>query len=291
MGLPQRKINDGDLSDTRNKSRTRNVNRVNKTRNARINDDWGYLNKSELSSHPTTDETFNAAYDEKGIKSTPKEKGKDKQKVINLAERRQQREGRKVHYKNTRNKKSKPGGLISGAISMANKTKWKVRVSAVNMSILPWYLWVWLTLQLTFGIIGLIAFGLAFGIEAGVKSNFITRSINSGVEWVTSGLGKLGNATGVTESADTSINLAYSAALLPLSIYMLTYIIIFVIGMFFIFMVFFRYELAFLRPLSGEKASLKMGAFYAVVILYCIPLVNIFPWLLLWMYVVWKYPR
>ena len=53
----------------------------------------------------------------------------------------------------------------------------------------------------------------------------------------------------------------------------------------------FAFSLAGVRSLSGEASSAKLGTFALAAIGICIPVLNLFPLILIWTTVVWLKPR
>jgi hypothetical protein len=269
MGVPQHKTKDPYSANTSSKSRLKSVSRANKTYSQRINDDWGYLNEPKPSNHPTADETFNAAYKTKGLHPqsiSDKKEAPD----IELTERKSRRRQRAANDKSYN--KSNVIKFPTKVSGIGKDIKSKAKATTVNLSILSWYVWLWLT-QLMFGIIGLFMLGSVAAAEATVEKyavfDWMSDAINSG----------------------TNLILGTTISEIGITFFMFTFVIIFAISIIATFITYIQYELALLRPLSGEHGSLKLVAFFITIIGSSAPIINIFPWLLVWMFAVWKYPR
>ena len=320
MGVPQYKKDYGNSTDTNNKPRltlvgggnkTRSVriinknnrrsagenskpqpalvNRPSKIRSARINDDWQYLNTPKLSDYPTADETFNASYREKGIRPRNLEDKKQEEENTDLTERREGRKERRVVIKNIRKRRNVLESTKE--VSAGNKRRWRAKATKINLSIFYSYTSLYLTVQLSFGIFGLAMLGTVAAVQHVVSSSTTLSAIEKGVSALTGFLGKGTDYIGLTTSAGDGISITGSLTAIPLSIYMLTYVIVFTLGILSLLGTLARYESARFRPLSGEHGGLKIGAFLLVIVGYSVPVLNIFPWLLVWMFVIWKYPR
>ena len=159
----------------------------------------------------------------------------------------------------------------------------KIQVTRVNISILYWATPLYLTVQLPFAIMGIIAFTLA-----GTFSNLFT--VKDGSSWYEKLFAEIG------EKLFETLNRILGGAGLDLAqmsgnILMLFMGVVFATGLISLMAAFLIYTLNFISALSGEHAGLKMGLFLLAIIGYFIPLVNLFPWILLWMIAVWKYPK
>jgi len=281
--------NNRSSTDKKNKPRLSLVNRPNKIRHTRINDDWQYLNEPKLSAHPTADEIFNASYKDRGIRPKDIRDKEQAEKVADLNERREQRKKRRIINKNIHNKTSSLKSPTE--VSIANKRRWRARATKRALPILYSYTSVYLTLQLPFAIFGLAMLGTVATVQHVVSTSTTLSAIEKGISGITSSIGKGTDYIGLTDSASTGISITGSLTAIPLSIYLLTFVIIFTFGILSLLGTLARYESARFRPLSGEHGGLKIGTFLIVIIGYSVPVLNIFPWLLVWMFVVWKYPR
>jgi hypothetical protein len=163
--------------------------------------------------------------------------------------------GTKVIGRNLR----RSGTTVNKAGKIVGKTIAKSKVSANTTAIFTWYGNVWLFAQLPLSIIGLLGLALFFMAEDSVLVSTMT--------WL-AGWDDLG-----------------------ISIFILTYAINFVIGVFSFLIMYMEYTMSLIKSLSGNKDSLKTGAIVIALLGYATPIANIFPWLFIWVAVVWKYPE
>jgi hypothetical protein len=70
-----------------------------------------------------------------------------------------------------------------------------------------------------------------------------------------------------------------------------TYLILFAIALIIIFTMYTAYKLMGLEPLGGKGSGLKYGAFLLTIIGYSLPLLNMFPWFMVWAGAVWLKPK
>jgi len=52
-----------------------------------------------------------------------------------------------------------------------------------------------------------------------------------------------------------------------------------------------QYKMSFLKPLGGKKSEIKYSFLLLAVIGYCIPGLNLFPWVFLWIMILIIYPK
>ena len=78
---------------------------------------------------------------------------------------------------------------------------------------------------------------------------------------------------------------------LPGSYFQAFYTIFIAVSLFLLFLFLLIYLVHLLKPLSGQKASLKIGMFLLAIIGYSIPILNLFPWFVPWALVVWRHPN
>jgi hypothetical protein len=128
----------------------------------------------------------------------------------------------------------------------------RARVSSVNSMLLAWVPVTWLVFQLPFAIVSLIFLGAALVVDS------------VGIDLIT---------------------------LPPLSIFIITYAVVFIYGLFVLLAIYLIYKGAMLNPLSGRGAGIKKGCLLLAFIGYSIPIANLFPWFIPWIIAVWVYPK
>jgi hypothetical protein len=274
-------------SSKQEKNNSQTVRNASKIGGNRINDDWQYLEEQPLPAHPTTDQSFNLSYKEKGLgarKISRKEPEENSYiQINNLQNYRAELENKQfINNDNLRSRvKNKINQLeeneiLSKGLDKAHKTK----TLAVNRSITYWASYLWVYVQLPFAIFGAILFGVMGGLSSLGKSisedNFLFKIVGKIVE----------------KSADFLKNIiGFGLDDIAGAFYFITYMVVLAIGLITLLSAFIQHTLALNHPLSGRGAGFKIGAFLLALIGYSIPLLNLFPWVLIWLFAISKYPR
>ncbi len=251
-------------------------------RRQRINNDWQDLNEKPLNVHATTDEIFlktsyENPYKQQGLLGKIEIPNKNTNTPENTVG---------DYYSDTASRAQSRNNERSQELIQANKKKHskalrlvaRAKATSVNASIMVWGGSLWFTLQLPFALISLVMLGLAGVINGATEANGI-------LGWAASTAEKL------IAGAASIVGIDASLTGISTSFFTVTYLLVLALGLLSIFAAFLQYTLAFLKPLSGEMAGLKQGTFLLVLFGYSTPLLNLFPWILLWMAVVWKYPK
>ena len=238
----------------------------------RINDDFRYLNQQELSQNASNDEIFNAKYQKSGLQPTTNDQKRTEKASNDVSY---------VEESYTQNSGAQPAVTVKERLkkpSTASKLRGKLKATANNITIMTWGTTIWLSFQLPIAILSIAMFGMTGAANAAANSNgFISIAV-----WIASQV-----ASGINAISGFNLNLLSMAE----DLFLLSYVLVLAIGILTILTAYLQYTLSFLRPLSGEMAGLKIGTLLLVIAGYSIPLLNIFPWILLWMAVVWKYPK
>lgn len=249
------------------------------SKRGRINNDFEYLESTNLRPNTTNDQRFNANYSKQGLqpqdlnakKITKGKKAANDDSYAGIDEEQRRQVSRMAQVANLLSKKK--------AAAVTKKLILRTRASAVNSSIFAWGGSLWLSLQLPLAIISLIMLGVMGAVRGVLTSSGF---VGSSLAWLGEKL-----AAGVKFISGIDINLAAMAD----GLFIIPYVLIIAIGILTILGAYLQYSLSFLRPLSGEKSGLKLGLLLLALIGYSVPLLNLFPWVLLWMAAVWKYPR
>ena len=77
----------------------------------------------------------------------------------------------------------------------------------------------------------------------------------------------------------------------PIILFIVPFALIFLLGIFQLILVWFIYSFAGIKSLSGKAAGAKNALFLIAGVGMVIPILNLFPLILLWMLVVWRYPK
>lgn len=246
-----------------NTPRAQQVRRVER----RLNDDWQYIQPEEVSDYATISESFIAEHNRRGTQATTLD---DKEKKAQRAFAAND----PIYVTDT----PRPVAVKKKKVSTPEKLLARTKASANNISIMMWGTTLWLSVQLPLALISLMMLGLTSAVQAAADAGGIT----SALFWLAN-----------TASSTLGALFGFDSSIMGMSenFFLATYLIVFALGMCMVFAAYLQYTLSLLHPLSGEMGGLKMGVFIFVIFGYSVPLLNIFPWILLWMAVVWKYPR
>ncbi len=264
----------------KNNSYIRNAKRIGGTR---INDDWQYLEEQPLPDNPTTDQIFNQGYRQQGLGERKIERAnrEEDDNVIDLQNYRARATGNR-YLNQQQNRFSKNVGklLKNKTLSQGLNTVNKRKTLAVNRSIMYWGGYLWLFVQLPFATLCVVTFALMGGIsaigESISESNILFKLLSSIVDKTLDFLKSL-----------TGVGLTDVVA----GLFFLFYIIAFAVGMITLMGTYLQHSTVLNNPLNGEASGLKMGALLLAIIGYSVPLLNMFPWVLVWLFTISKYPR
>ncbi len=259
-------------NSTNNNYYPQEIRRVKKINTNRINDDWAYLEEKEAPVHPTTNQIFNNTYKQNGISSV---KVSERKKPSDQNENSQGTQNSRVttSYR-MRNKKKllATSNILHKASEIRKDITATITATRINLTTLQLAIWLFIV-QILFAVLSLIVLASASGTEAVINSNFIFKGVAKAVDAVTETLGGF-------KVSDVLLGFAAFTA-----------IIAFLAGMLTVVVLYTKYFMSFLHPLSGKHGGLKMGVLLLALIGYSLPFANLFPWVLLIMAVVWKYPR
>lgn len=269
-----------DTATAKTLPRATQIRNVQKIDRKRINNDFSYLQETQLPQNASNDEIFNANYKKQGLQPTTAQVRPKKIKAAN---------DESLYYDEGVTQDELNDQVLRSALAQqahakktalsAKKIRARIRASATNISVFAWGVPLWIGVQLPAAIFSLITFAIAGTINAFLSSSNI---IVSAATWIAEK-----SLAGVGLLFGFDINLIKMAD----GLFLITYALILALGFFTLMIVYLQYTMAMLRPLSGEASGLKMGMFILAIVGYSIPLLNLFPWVLLWMGAVWKYPR
>jgi hypothetical protein len=133
--------------------------------------------------------------------------------------------------------------------------------------------WIWFFLQLPLAILSLLFFGLAYLVH-----DFTPAIIKTAVEWI-------GNAFKTLTGFDL-------AALDPSAFFIMSHTLVFFVGLSTLIILSVMYQLSMTNCLFGKQGSgIKVGMFLLAICGYTFPFLNLFPWFIFWIIVVWRYPK
>jgi hypothetical protein len=274
MALPQRQ--DDGLQNQPNPGQVRRVKTT-------INDDFSYLNEAanEPSYRAPTNERYaKTAYQDNVLKPV----GLGRDEAANEAQRVNPDRDigyatpgaprvapKRSIYRQPLSKKS----ALSGKEALAEITG-RARATTISIAAFSWGVPLYLV-QLLFALLSIFALGVVSGIDslASTEGGFLS--------WVA---GKV-----VTLAAEMAKFVGIDFAKIAMEVFTILYVIVLAIGMIMIAALYLQYKLGMLNPIFGKGSSLKIGMLLLTIIGLSMPLLNLFPFILLWMAAVWLYPR
>ncbi|MCA9360426.1 hypothetical protein H6785_02650 [Candidatus Nomurabacteria bacterium] len=254
--------------------------------------------------HQTIDQTFNKSYKDKGVQPQNLE---DKQESIRskqekLAEREKE-ESNNIEVKNNslvrRLAKISPvkygrAAVLAAALDVGSEVVTKAKAGRVTMWIWSVGTYCWLWVQLPIAIISVICFSLAVLIANELNSTGVTvvSTIWDALKVVAPGaniLSAIGTYLIPTVLEGYGIVAEDITIFEPL--FLITYLFIIAFAIFQLIIIYMVYKLISLEPLGGKAAGFKISMFILAFVGYCIPLLNILPWYMVWTGVVWLKPK
>ena len=166
-----------------------------------------------------------------------------------------------------------------------------MRVSGVNTVMFSVGTTFWVVVQLPLAIFSTFLFGLTllyYNVMARVGLIQSSESGGGGLfGYLISALTDMAQAVfGILKSL-LGIEFTFN----PTIFFFITYALVFAIALSQIFTMYIAYKLLRLNPISGKGSGLKHGALLLTIIGYSIPLLNIFPWFMVWAGAVWLKPK
>ena len=205
---------------------------------------------------------------------------------------------RSLNYRRRQAQLKQSNNAISGKGLTKNLVKGAGRTRAikVTMRILGPLTTFYFFVQLPLTLLGAVLFGMKSAIdtifskaEITADAGFFTNLVNA-VKNATITAVELGQKA-IDALSQFFAGFDISTLFDPMTYFSLTYVIFVVIAFLQLLIVGLLYKLAMLEPLGGKGAGLKYGALMLALVGYSIPVVNIFPWVGLWIFAIWLNPK
>lgn len=135
--------------------------------------------------------------------------------------------------------------------------------------VVSWNIWLWLSFQVPLGIIA-VAFA---SLHAALESTTIGRVVQGAIDTVNN----VTSFFGIDFSALAPINLSMGLTFLVFSLCILS-----------LLCTMLTYALRGQNPFGGDRAIQKFGTLLLCFIGYSVPLLNLFPWVAFYIYVMWR---
>lgn len=235
--------------------------------------DSGYaVNQKGESPHATTDERYrHSAYKDKVLGPAGLNEKAAKPSLQTGKSALQLRPGARTLQNHLANTK------LSAPVAVAEALLVKARATQINLGALAWASYVWLAIQVPFAILVMVTLGAVAAIDE------LTQGEGGWVAWI---------AGKVVKATQAVINLfGFDLSKMAFDLFLASQVIILTLGLICIFALYMQYKLAGLNPFFGKGASFKIGMFLLALFGYSMPVLNLLPFVFLWMLAVWMYPR
>ena len=158
-------------------------------------------------------------------------------------------------------------------------------VSVVSVEIFSWAGWIWLVFQVPFAILTVVFLGL-MGLQAKWQEFVHNTTAGQIIDWVTTPIQWLGQGA----AAIAKLLGADISAISFSNFFMLSLMLTAFIGWGTLLAMGINYVVTMTKCLSGKGSGIKWTTLLIAVCAYGIPVLNLFPWFLLWLGAVWLYP-
>lgn len=293
------------------------------TRNVRVSTMPGGDQVEDFKNHLSTDKQFNAEYAKKGLQpSSLEDKGTRQpyepieqivrdvetaeeyeqamaeQQAIELEEEQMEQQVM-AEQANQSNLSVPPPNVAKSpnknTTSKAKKRLARLKAKGLNKAILSAGLFLWSIFQIPLALLGTILFLTAATVD-GLVASASTIEPDDGFFTI---IGKkvagavVDAAGGVLSYVNKFIGDTLGVDLFKVveGFYGAVYVLLMGYAIILLLTIYIVYKISFLRPLSGEKAGLKIGVFILAVVGYSVPILNLLPWFVAWTFVVGRYPK
>lgn len=228
----------------------------------------------------TTDELFNEEYARAGVQPFNVVVDRRRDRVAQKTEAAQAEEQLALQqmqaYEQSEAAKQTQTTTQSAKIPTQESTGNSAATKLVSRSLfiwmMGWHWWQWTTVQLVIGLLSVMFFGLAYGLQ----STWLGRVV-SGV-------------AGAINSVTSLVGLDFSR-FSPENMFWILYL--FLLGMMWLslFATVVVYMCVQNKALSGNGAGLKYGTLGLAIIGYAVPIANLFPWIVFYVLLMARYPK
>lgn len=244
--------------------------------------DWGVKTVSKKTGsqegHPTTDEKFYAQYAKAGLQPQGLGDRDDAAEKAVVRERRNaarreafesdlaaaayqeelMAERQAAFIAETMSNQNQPsgGGVVGKTTDTATRAMAMAKNTPTALWMTSWHTWFWLTFQLPIALLGLIFFTL----EVGMQSTWLTRQLGS---------------------------LLSLASIDTFSLFMLIQTLLYGLFFFGLIATMLTYKLRGQSPVGGDRPTAKAFAIIGCLMGYGMPLLNFFPWIGIYIFVMW----
>jgi len=229
--------------------------------------------------HQTQDEAFSTRYQNPWTRN---DENVAKQR-INRVER-QYAPAAEPSYRETRIPITRK--KVKHKVKTSEKVIARLKVSAINVWVISWAIFWYLAFQLPIALIGTTGLGMAVAVNALLESATQVAGVGGIVSVVINGIET------VASSALTAVAVyLFGINFDPMLIFIAPFALTFILGVFQLILCWFIYSAAGVRSLSGESGGAKSILFIFAGVGYALPILNLFPLIILWIAIVWIKPK
>lgn len=163
------------------------------------------------------------------------------------------------------------------------------RASTISISNISWGIGLWLSFQLPLAIIAVVFLGAAY-----IVHDVIPKMIKETTgELLYKGLSFIYNtfSEAATWLLDKIFGFDLTAIADPENYFILANFLVFLIGLSTLIIMAIIYQISLINCVFGKGSALKVSALIFATFAYMVPLLNLLPWFLIWVLVVWRYPE
>lgn len=233
-------------------------------------------------------QTFNNS----GIRSVKKKiRNKEKEGSIGMAgevveKRKENRHTKQPHRKFVaqKNKKNKRGKTIIKKRALKRKAAKIKRVVSANKIFFSFFLGTVWWIQIIFALISALLLAASLAISSFAKTSVVSEGagfLEKISNWALNTLKEV--VTTLYSALSTVSEYLFGINFYdPMNWFIATYLLLFAYFIIQSLIIYIVYRMYRIDPLLGSGSGLKMGAFLLSFVLYCLPVLNMFPWFILW---------
>lgn len=257
-----------------------------------------YENDTEYSAYPTVNESFNEYASERTIQSSSNAgsairsaKVEYQKRTAPQVTRQSTSVTRSVATTKGRPRVGKPSVknmLPNVPVLDVNPAK-LARATTISVSNLSWGIGLWLSIQLPLAIMAAVLLGATYVIKdviPGMIKDVTGELIYNGLSYIYSSL-----SDGIGWLTNKLFGVDLTALADPSGYFVLTNFLVFIIGFATLMLMGIIYQVSLINCVFGKHTTLKISTLIFATFAYMVPLLNIIPWFIFWVLVVWRYPE
>lgn len=251
-----------------------------------------YENDNPPSSHPTVNESFNEYADGRTIQPTNNPNSATRNTRVEYQKTPPTRTpfiAGTVRGRNPRQvKPTLKRALPNVPVLDVNPVK-LAKATSASISNISWGTTLWLFIQLPIALFAIAFLGVAYiikGVIPEMIKDVTGDFIYNGLTWLAS------SATSLTSwLSEKIIGFDITALAQSENYFLVANFLVFIIGFMSLVLMGIIYQISFINCVLGKRSVLKISALIFATFAYMVPVLNLFPWFIPWVLVVWRYPE